>query len=66
MTRIENNIEINASPQQVWKYIWKLKNLPNYLPLSDVEILEATDDVVKLCHKFTAAEYFEVRGFITT
>jgi len=55
MTRIENAIEISASPQKVWQYIWELKNLPNYLPISDVEIVEATDDIAKLCHKFTAA-----------
>jgi uncharacterized membrane protein len=55
MTRIESTIEISASPQKVWQYVWELKNLPNYLPISDVEIIEATDDIVKLCHTFTAA-----------
>ena len=55
MTTIENAIEIGASPPQVWQYIWELKNLPNYLPITDVEIIEATDDIVKLRHKFTAA-----------
>ena len=55
MTRIENSVEINASPDKVWQYIWDVNNLPNYLPISDVEILEATDNLVKLSHKFTAA-----------
>lgn len=55
MTRIENSIEINASPDKVWQYIWDANNLPNYLPISGVEILETTDTLVKLRHKFTAA-----------
>ena len=55
MTKIENSIKIGASPSKVWQYIWELGNLPNYMPISDVEILEAKDDVVELCHKFTAA-----------
>ena len=55
MTRIENSVAINAGPAQVWQYIWDLNNLPNYLPISDVQIVATKDDVVELCHKFTAA-----------
>jgi uncharacterized membrane protein len=55
MTRIENSIEIGVSPQQVWQYIWQPNNLPNYLPISDVKVLDAKDDFVELSHKFTAA-----------
>ena len=50
MTRIENSVEINASPDKVWQYIWDLNNLPNYMPIGDVEIKEATDDFIKVCH----------------
>ncbi len=55
MTRIEDSTEINAPPEKVGQYMWNVNNLRNYLPISDVEILERTEDLVRLRHKFTAA-----------
>lgn len=55
MTRIEDSKEINAAPERVFQYMWDVNNLPNYLPISDVEILERTEDLVRLRHKFIAA-----------
>lgn len=55
MTRIEDSREINAAPERVSQYMWDVNNLPNYLPISDVKILERTEDLVRLRHKFTAA-----------
>jgi len=55
MTRIEDSKEINVTPERVSQYMWDVNNLPNYLPISDVKILERTEDLVRLRHKFTAA-----------
>ena len=55
MTRIEDSKEINVAPERVSQYMWDVNNLPNYLPISDVKILERTEDLVRLRHKFTAA-----------
>lgn len=52
MTRIEDSREINAPPEKVSQYMWNVNNLRNYLPISDVEILERGENVVKLRHKF--------------
>jgi len=46
MTRIENITEISAEPKQVWQYIWELNNLPSYLPISDVKILDLKDNII--------------------
>jgi len=55
MTRIEGSREINAPPEKVSQYMWNVNNLRNYLPISDVEILERGENVVKLRHKLRAA-----------
>ncbi len=55
MTRIEDSKEINAPPEKVSQYMWNVNNLRNYLPISDVEILERGENVVKLHHQFRAA-----------
>ena len=55
MTRIENSIEIEASPEEIGEYLWDVNNLPKYLPISDVEIMETTENLLKVRHKFTAA-----------
>ena len=56
MTRLESSAEIGNTPENVGKYIWDVKNLPNYLPISDVRVLEKRENFIKLKHKMTAAK----------
>jgi len=55
MTRIEDSIDINVAPEKVSQYLWNASNLPNHLPISDIEMLEESKEVVKFRHKITAA-----------
>jgi ribosome-associated toxin RatA of RatAB toxin-antitoxin module len=55
VTKIQNSAEIGTTPENVSKYLWDVKNLPNYLPMSKVRVLEKRGDYIKLGHKFTAA-----------
>jgi ribosome-associated toxin RatA of RatAB toxin-antitoxin module len=55
MPRIENSAEIGNTPENVSKYIWDVKNLPNYLPMSDVKVLEKRENYIRLSHKLAAA-----------
>ncbi|TKJ43211.1 hypothetical protein CEE35_09050 [Candidatus Aerophobetes bacterium Ae_b3b] len=55
MTRIEDSVDINVAPEKVSQYLWNASNLPNHLPISDIEMLEESKEVVKFRHKITAA-----------
>jgi len=55
MTRIEDSVEINATPEKVGQYLWDVKNLPKYLPISEVKVLQRNKELTRLRHKFTAA-----------
>ena len=55
MPRIENSTEIGTNPERVSEYLWDANNLPNYLPMSDIWVMERKEDFVRLSHKFTAA-----------
>ena len=55
MTRIMESVEIKAARRQVSQYIWDVNNLPNYLPVSKVEILESGENRTKVRHDFTVA-----------
>jgi len=55
MTRIEDSMDINLAPMKVSGYLWNANNLPNYLPISDIEMLEEGKEVVRFRHKIRAA-----------
>ena len=55
MTRIEGTTEIKADPERVSQYLMEVNNLPHYLPISDIQMIEATDEGAKFRHKITAA-----------
>lgn len=55
MTSLMEMTEIRAGSRAVSEYIWDANNLPSYLPVSRVEILEQSDRDVKVRHDFTAA-----------
>lgn len=55
MTRIEYSIEINVPPEKASQYTCNVDNLPNYLPISDVKVLQRGKEFVRLRHSFTAA-----------
>lgn len=55
MTSLMEMTEIRARPRVVSEYIWDANNLPNYLPVSRVEVLEKSETRVKVRHDFTAA-----------
>jgi len=55
MTRIEDSMDIKLAPEKVSGYLWDANNLPNYLPISDIEMLEDGKKVVRFRHKIRAA-----------
>ena len=55
MTRTEDSREIKADPEKLSQYLMEVDNLPHYLPISDVQVLETTDEGAKFRHKMTAA-----------
>lgn len=55
MPRIKNSAEIGNTPENISKYIWDVKNLPNYLPMSDVKVLERREHYIRVSHKLAAA-----------
>ena len=55
MPRIENLAEISNTPENVIKYLWDVHNLPNYLPISKVKVLEKKEDHIRVSHKLAAA-----------
>ncbi|HEY40880.1 MAG TPA: SRPBCC family protein [Dehalococcoidia bacterium] len=55
MHKIENSAEINNAPETVIKYLWNVNNLPNYLPISKVKVLEKREGHIRLSHKLAAA-----------
>ena len=55
MTRIEDSREIKADPERLSQYLMEANNLPHYLPISDIQILETTGEGAKFRHKMTAA-----------
>jgi len=48
MARLMESIEINAPSREVCQYLWEANNLPAYLPVSRVEVLEGTEKRVKM------------------
>lgn len=54
MTKIEDSIEIEVTPEKLSGYLMDVDNLPSYLPISDVQVLESGDDRTKFRHKITA------------
>ena len=55
MPRIENAVEIGNTPENVCNYLWDVHNLPNYLPISEVKVLEKREGHIRLSHKLAAA-----------
>lgn len=55
MPRIENTAEINNAPENVFNYLWNVNNLPNYLPISKVKLLEKREGHIRISHKLAAA-----------
>lgn len=55
MTRIEDSVEMDVTPEKVSQYLWDVNNLPNHLPISDVEMLEEGEEVMRFRHRITAA-----------
>ena len=55
MTRIMESIEIGTTPARIARYLWNAENLPNYLPVTRVHVLETGDRRAKARHDFTAA-----------
>ena len=55
MTRIEDSIEIKTDHEKLSQYLMDPKNLPDYLPISDIQMLETTEDSAKFRNKMTAA-----------
>ena len=55
MTRITAFKVIGVPPAQVSRYVSDANNLPSYLPVSHVEILETNETRTKARHDFTAA-----------
>jgi len=41
MTRIMETVDVSVKPRRVCDYMWDLSNLPNYMPVSDVEVVES-------------------------
>jgi len=61
--KIQYSIQMNVSAEKVSQYTSDVNNLPNYLPISDVEVLEKSKEVVTLRHKFTALG--EIMGLVS-
>jgi len=55
MTRIEDSVEIKAAPEELSGYLMDANNLPNYLPISGVQMLERNEEGEKFRHKIDAA-----------
>ena len=53
--RVEDSININATPEKVSQYMWNVSNLPSYIPVSDVKILESGGNIMRLRHKLIVA-----------
>ena len=50
MTRLTETIQVAAAPRQIAEYLWEAANLVNYLPMSNVEILESGEDRIRVRH----------------
>ena len=55
MTRIMESAEIGTTPAKIARYLWDPNNLPNYFPVTRVQVLETSPRRVKARHDFTAA-----------
>jgi len=53
--RVEDSININATPERVSQYMWNVSNLSSYIPVSDVKILESGRNIMRLRHKLIVA-----------
>jgi uncharacterized membrane protein len=54
MARMQDSIDISAPAGKVARYIWDPNNLPNYLPVTRVEVLARESDRVEIRHDFEA------------
>ena len=54
MTRIKQTIDINARPGQVFRFVQNAENLPEYLPVTHVDIIESDRQRTKARHDWTA------------
>jgi ribosome-associated toxin RatA of RatAB toxin-antitoxin module len=48
------SIQVKAPPRKVREYIWNAHNLPNYMPVSDMQVLEAAERHAKLSYALAA------------
>lgn len=54
MPRLMTSIEVKAPPRKVREYIWDTQNLPSYMPVSDMQVLEKTERHSKLSYALAA------------
>lgn len=52
MTRVMQTVIVNANTGQVFRFLMDPNNLPKFLPISRVEVLEQTASQTKIKHDF--------------